>query len=67
MILIKKRLPDPGERRGSHMRSIRMSSRKVTKIQDKIYGKKHGLDRVCATRHQITILFFDINKCTRKL
>jgi hypothetical protein len=47
-----KRLPDPGERRGSHMRSLRMSTRKVMKIRDKIYGKKHGLDRVCATRHQ---------------
>jgi hypothetical protein len=39
------------------MRSIRMSSRKVMKIRDKIYGKKHGVDRICATRHQTTILF----------
>jgi hypothetical protein len=39
------------------MRSIRMSTRKVTKIRDRIYGKKHGLDRVCATRHQ-TIFFW---------
>jgi hypothetical protein len=37
------------------MRSIRMSTRKVLKIRDMIYGKKHGLDRVCATRHQTTI------------
>jgi hypothetical protein len=41
------------------MRSIRMSTRKVMKVRDRIYGKKHGLDRVCATRHQTTI-FFDI-------
>jgi hypothetical protein len=38
------------------MRSLRTSTRKVTKIRDRIYGKKHGLDRVCATRHQ-TIFF----------
>jgi hypothetical protein len=53
-----KRLPDPGEKRGSRRRSIRMSSRKVMKIQDRIYGKKHGLDMVCATRHQTTIFSF---------
>jgi hypothetical protein len=34
------------------MRSIRMITRKVMKIRDMIYGKKHGLDRVCATRYQ---------------
>jgi hypothetical protein len=50
-----KRLPDPGEKRGSCMRSLRTSTRKVMKIQDRIYGKKHGLDRVWATRHQTTI------------
>jgi hypothetical protein len=38
------------------MRSIRMSTRKVMKIRDRIYGKKHGLDRVCATRHQTIFL-----------
>jgi hypothetical protein len=37
------------------MRSIRMSTRKVMKIGDMIYGEEHGLDRVCATRHQTTI------------
>jgi hypothetical protein len=52
MIHKGKGLLDPGERRGSHMRLIRMSSRKVMKIQDMIYGKKHGLERVCATRHR---------------
>jgi hypothetical protein len=55
-----KRLPDPGEKRGSRMRSFRTSTRKVVKIRDRIYGKKHGLTngiyRVCATRHQ-TIFF----------
>ena len=52
-----KRLPYPGEKRGSHMTSIRVSTRKVTKIRDRIYGKKHGLDRVCATRHQTTFFY----------
>jgi hypothetical protein len=52
-----KRSPDPCERRGSRMRSLRTSTRKVMKIRDRIYGKKHGLDRVCATRHQR--FFFD--------
>jgi hypothetical protein len=53
----RKRLPDLGEKRGSRMRSIRMGTRKVMKIQDRIYGKEHGLDRVCATRHQQQIYF----------
>jgi hypothetical protein len=39
------------------MRLIRMGIRKVMKIWDMIYGKKHDLDRVCATRHQR--FFFD--------
>jgi hypothetical protein len=34
------------------MRLLRTSTRKVVKIRDRIYGKKHGLDRVRATRHQ---------------
>jgi hypothetical protein len=41
------------------MRSIGMSSRKLMKIWDRIYGRKHGLDRVWATRHQTTN-FFDV-------
>jgi hypothetical protein len=45
------------KKRGSHMRSLRTSTRKVMKIRDRIYGKKHGLDRVCATRHQTTKFF----------
>jgi hypothetical protein len=36
------------------MRSIRMSTRNVMKIRDRIYGKKHGLDRVSATRKKLT-------------
>ena len=39
------------------MRLLRTGTRKVMKIRDIIYGKKHGLDRVCATRHQTTIFF----------
>jgi hypothetical protein len=31
-----------------------MSIRNAMKIQDRIYGKKQGLDRVCATIHQTT-------------
>ena len=46
------------------MRSIRMSTRKVMKIRDRIYGKKHGLDRVCATRHQTTIFLTQVHKET---
>ena len=34
------------------MRLLRTSTRKVVKIRDRIYGKKHGLDRVRATRHK---------------
>jgi hypothetical protein len=56
-------LLDPGEKRGSRMRSLRMSSRKVMKIWGRIYGMKHGLDRVCATRHQ-TIFLTQVHKET---
>jgi hypothetical protein len=34
------------------------------KIQDRIYGKKHDLDRVCATRHQTTIFLTQVHKET---
>jgi hypothetical protein len=34
------------------MRSIRMSTRKVMKIRDRIYFEEHGLDRVCVIRYQ---------------
>jgi hypothetical protein len=34
-----------------------MSSRNAMKIRDRIYGKKHGSDMACATRHQM--IFFD--------
>jgi hypothetical protein len=46
------------------MRSIRMSSRKVMKIRDRIYRKKHGFDRVCATRHQTKKLTQQVHKET---
>jgi hypothetical protein len=48
------------------MRSIMMSTRKVMKIRDRIYGKEHGLDRVCATRHQTTN-FFDVTSAQGNL
>jgi hypothetical protein len=60
-----KRLPDLGEKRGSRMRSLRTSTRKVMNIRDRIYGKKHGLDRVCATRRQQP--FFDTTSAQRDL
>jgi hypothetical protein len=44
------------------MRSIRMSTRKVMKIRDRIYGKKHGLDRVCATRRPNFFLTQQVHK-----
>jgi hypothetical protein len=50
-----KRVLDPGEKRGRQTGSARMINRNVIKFRDRIYGKKHGLDRVCATRHQTTI------------
>jgi hypothetical protein len=48
------------------MRSIRTSSRKVMKIRDRIYGKKHGLDRVCATRYQTTNFFLFLTQQVHK-
>jgi hypothetical protein len=54
-----KRSPDPCERRGRQTGSTRMINRNVMKFRDRIYVKKHGLDRVCATRHQQQIYFFD--------
>jgi hypothetical protein len=46
------------------MRLIRMGTRKVMKIWDMIYGKKHDLDRVCATRHQTIFLTQQVHKET---
>jgi hypothetical protein len=34
-----------------------MSTRKFVKIRDRFYGKKYGLDMVCATGHQ-TMFFY---------
>jgi hypothetical protein len=39
------------------MRLLRTNTRKVMKIRDRIYGKKHGLDRVCAIEHQKKTFF----------
>jgi hypothetical protein len=52
-----KRSPDPCERRGRQTGSARMINRNVIMFRDRIYEKKHGLDRVCATRHQTKIFF----------
>jgi hypothetical protein len=32
------------KKRGSRMRLLRTSTRKVMKFRDRIYGKEHGLD-----------------------
>jgi hypothetical protein len=57
-----KRSPDPCERRGRQTGSARMINRNVMKFRDRIYGR-HGLDRVCATRHQ-TIFLSQVHKET---
>jgi ribosomal protein L25 (general stress protein Ctc) len=44
------------------MRSIRVSTRKVMKIRDMIYGKKQVLDKVCVTRHQTIFLTQQVHK-----
>jgi hypothetical protein len=51
----RKKITRFEQRRGRKTRSARMSSRNAMKIRDMIYGKKHGLDMVCATRHQTTM------------
>jgi hypothetical protein len=56
-----KGLPDPGKRRDRQTGSARMINRNCYEVLGaRIYGKKRGLDRVCATRYQQQIyIFFD--------
>jgi hypothetical protein len=57
-----KRLPYPGEKRGSYMRSTRMSRRENSEDLDKASKKNLGLDIDLDNKP-----YFDIHKCTRKL
>ena len=52
-----KRSPDPCERRGRQQDQLDDQQECYEVLGARIYGKKHGLDRVCATRHQQQ--FFD--------
>ena len=54
-----KRSPDPCERRGRQQDQLDDQQECYEVLGARIYGKKHGLDRVCATRHQQQIYFFD--------
>jgi hypothetical protein len=47
-----KRSPDPCERRGRQQDQLDDQQECYEVLGARIYGKKHGLDRVCATRHQ---------------
>ena len=60
-----KRLPDPGERRGSHMRSLRTSTRKVMKIRDRIYGRNMtliGFVQLDSKQQFFFLSFFDTTR-----
>jgi hypothetical protein len=47
-----KRSLDPCERRGRQQDQLDDQQECYEVLGARIYGKKHGLDRVCATRHQ---------------
>jgi hypothetical protein len=61
-----KRVLDPGEKRGRQTGSARMINRNVMKFRDRIYGKNMALI-VFAQLDTQQQIFFDINKCTRRL
>jgi hypothetical protein len=52
-----KRSPDPCERRGRQQDQLDDQYECYEVLGARIYGRKHGLDRVCATTHQQQILF----------
>jgi hypothetical protein len=54
-----KRSRDPCERRGRQQDQLDDQHKRYEVLVARTYGKKHGLDRGCATRHQTTI-FFDV-------
>jgi hypothetical protein len=52
-----KRVLDPGEKRGRQQDQLDDQQECYEVLGARIYEKKHGLDRVCATRYQK--FFFD--------
>jgi hypothetical protein len=52
-----KKSPDPCKRRGRQQDQLDNQQECYEVLGARIYGKKHGLDRVCATRHQQQIFF----------
>jgi hypothetical protein len=60
-----KRVLDPGEKRDRQQDQLDDQQECYEVLEARIYGKKHDLDRVCATRHQTT--FFLCNMCRRRL
>jgi hypothetical protein len=62
MIHQEKGLPDPGERRGRKQDQLDDQQECYEVLGARIYGKKHGLDRVCATRHQTIFLTQQVHK-----
>jgi hypothetical protein len=52
-----KRSPGPCERRGRQQDQLDDQQECYEVLGARIYGKKHGLDRVCATRHQQQFFF----------
>jgi hypothetical protein len=59
-----KRSPDPCEKRGRQTRSVGWSTGMVWSFGLRIYGKKHGLHMVCATRPNIIFLTQQVHKET---
>jgi hypothetical protein len=47
-----KRSPDPCEKRGRQQDQLDGQQECYEVLGARFYGKKRGLDRVCATRHQ---------------
>ena len=62
-----KRSLDPCERRGRQQDQLDDQHDCYEVLGARIYGKKHGIDRVCATRHETTNFFLRHNKCTMRL
>jgi hypothetical protein len=63
-----KRSLDPCERRGRQQDQLDDQHDCYEVLGARIYGKKHGLVMVCATRHQtmFCLFFFDKTTCTMK-
>jgi hypothetical protein len=57
-----KRSPDPCERRGRQQDQLDDQQECYEVLGARIYGNKHGLDRVCTTRHQQKKLTLQVHK-----